>query len=77
MECNYVVSNPGPTDPPLDQRKLYPDQKTIGAWAGPNWLVVLPAMPVHSKTFLMHAILKPEDYNLKFEVNTLKPYNGN
>jgi hypothetical protein len=34
-------------------------------------------MPVHSKNIPDEAILKPEDYYLKFEVNTLKPYNGN
>jgi hypothetical protein len=33
-------------------------------------------MPVHSKNIPDAAILKPEDYYLKFEVNTLKPYNA-
>ena len=30
-----------------------------------------------SKNIPDAAILKPEDYNFKFEVNTIKPYNGN
>ena len=34
-------------------------------------------MPVHSKNIPDAAILKPEDYYFKFEVNTIKPYNGN
>ena len=34
-------------------------------------------MPVHSKNIPDAAILKPEDYYLKFEVNTIKPYNAN
>jgi hypothetical protein len=34
-------------------------------------------MPVHSKNIPDEAILKPEDYYLKFEVNTLTPFNGN
>ena len=34
-------------------------------------------MPVHSKNIPDAAILKPEDYNLKFEVNTVKPYSSN
>jgi Surface glycan-binding protein B xyloglucan binding domain len=33
-------------------------------------------MPNHSKNIPDAAILKPEDYNLKFEINTMKPYNN-
>ena len=30
-----------------------------------------------SKNFPADAILNPENYNVKFEINTLKPYNNN
>jgi hypothetical protein len=53
-------------------------KKAIGAW---NWLEVAggppDAMGPISKNVPDEAILKPADYVLKFELNTLKPYNSN
>ena len=75
---SYVVSNPGPSDPPKISGSYLRFKKTIGAWSW-NELAGGPAsaMPVHSKRVPDEAILKPADYNLKFEVNTTKPYNSN
>lgn len=74
----YVVTNPGPTDPPKISGNYIRFKKQIGSWSW-NELAGGPAsaMPVHSKNIPDAAILKPEDYYLKFEVNTIKPYNGN
>lgn len=76
--ASYVVSNPGPGDPPKINGNYLRFKKSIGAWSW-NELAGGPAsaMPVHSKNVPDAAILKPEDYYLKFEVNTLKPYNSN
>ena len=75
---SYVVTNPGPNDPPKINGNYIRIKKQIGAWA---WTEVAggpaTAMPVHSKNIPDGAILKPEDYYLKFEINTLKPYNSN
>lgn len=74
----YVISNPGPSDPPKISGNYIRFTKKIGSWSW-NELAGGPAsaMPVHSKNIPDEAILKPEDYYLKFEVNTLKPYNAN
>ena len=76
--ASYVVSNPGPTDPPKISGNYIRFTKQVGAW---SWSELAggpaTAMPVHSKNIPDAAILKPEDYYLKFEVNTIKPYNGN
>jgi hypothetical protein len=74
---SYVVSNPGPDDPPKINGNYIRVRKSFGAWSW-NEIAGGPAsaMPVHSKRVPDAAILKPEDYNLKFEVNTLKPYNA-
>jgi len=74
---NYVVSNPGPSDPPKINGNYIRYKKFTGAWSW-NELAGGPAsaMPGHSKNIPDAAILKPEDYNLKFEVNTVKPYNS-
>jgi len=75
---NYVVTNPGPADPPKISGNYLRFQKSIAAWSW-NELAGGPAsaMPVHSHRIPDEAILKPEDYYLKFEVNTIKPYNSN
>ena len=75
---SYVVSNPGPDDPQKISGNYLRFKKAIGAWSW-NELAGGPAtaMPVHSKNIPDAAILKPEDYNLKFEVNTVKPYSSN
>ena len=75
--ASYVVTNPGPSDPPKINGNYIRVQKMLGAW-GWNELAGGPsdAMPLQSKNIPDAAILKPEDYYLKFEVNTLKPYNA-
>ncbi len=74
----YVITNPGPTDPPKISGNYIRFKKQIGSWSW-NELAGGPAnaMPVHSKNIPDAAILKPDDYYLKFEVNTIKPYSGN
>ncbi|MBV4356770.1 glycan-binding surface protein [Pinibacter aurantiacus] len=75
---SLVVSNPGPNDPPLISGNYIRVKKTLGDWPyaeiadGPA-----SSMPSHSKKIPDDAILHPEKYNLKFEINTLKPYNNN
>ncbi len=73
----YVITNPGPNDPPKISGNYIRYNKFTAAW---SWNEVAGgpanAMPVHSKNIPDGALLKPEDYNLKFEVNTLKPYNS-
>ncbi|MEO6732532.1 MAG: glycan-binding surface protein [Ferruginibacter sp.] len=74
----FVVTNPGPTDPPAINGNYIRVKQAIGAWA---WLEVAggpaDAMGAISKNVPDEAINKPSDYNLKFEVNTLKPFNNN
>ena len=74
---SYVVSNPGPSDPPKINGNYIRVKKSIGAWSW-NEIAGGPAtaMPNHSKRVPDAAILKPEDYNVKFEINTIKPYNN-
>ena len=76
--ASYVVSNPGPADPPSINGNYIRFKKSIGAWTW-NELAGGPpdAMGPISKNIPDEAILKPSDYNLKFEVNTVKPYNSN
>jgi hypothetical protein len=75
---NYVVTNPGPNDPPKINGNYIRVKQSIGGWA---WTEVAggpaSAMGAISKNIPDAAILKPSDYNLKFEVNTMKPYNNN
>jgi len=76
--ASYVVSTPGVGDPPKISGNYIRFKKQIGDWSW-NELAGGPAsaMPVHSKNIPDAAILKPDDYYLKFEVNTVKPYNAN
>lgn len=75
---SYVVTSPGPGDPPAINGNYIRVKKVVGAWV---WTEVAggpaDAMGAISKNIPDEAILKPELYNLKFEVNTLKPYNAN
>ncbi|MEO5685019.1 MAG: glycan-binding surface protein [Chitinophagaceae bacterium] len=75
---SYVVTNPAAGDPPAISGNYIRVKKAIGAWA---WTEVAggpaDAMGPISKNIPDEAILKPSDYNLKFEVNTMKPYNNN
>jgi len=74
---SYVVSAPGAGDPAKINGNYIRVKKVLGAW---SWNEIAggaaSAMPNHSKNVPDAAILKPEDYNLKFEVNTMKPYNN-
>lgn len=74
---NFVVDNPGPNDPPKINGNYIRVTGTIGEWSW-NEVATGPAdaMPSYSKNIPDDAILNPEKYNLKFEVNTLKPYNA-
>lgn len=75
--ASLVVSNPGAGDPPKISGNYIRYKKVTGPW---SWNEVAggpaSAMPQHSKNIPDEAILKPADYNLKFEVNTIKPYNA-
>jgi hypothetical protein len=75
---SYVVTDPAAGDPSKINGNYIRFNKAIGGW---SWNEVAggaaDAMPVHSKNIPDGALLSPEDYNLKFEVNTLKPYNSN
>ncbi len=76
--ASYVITSPGAADPQKINGNYLRFRKAIGAWSW-NELAGGPAsaMPAHSKNIPDAAILKPEDYHLKFEVNTMKPYNSN
>ncbi|MGZ8508797.1 MAG: glycan-binding surface protein [Chitinophagaceae bacterium] len=51
--------------------------KNIGAWAWTEWIGGKEDALATSRNLPDEAVLSPEKYNLKFEINTLKPYNGN
>jgi len=74
---NLVVTNPGPGDPAKISGNYIRVNKFLGAW---SWNEIADgdagSMPNHSKNIPDDAILNPQKYNLKFEVNTLKPYNN-
>ena len=74
---SYVVTNPGPGDPPKINGNYIRVKKSLGAWSW-NEIAGGPAsaMPIHSKNVPDAAILSPKDYYLKFEVNTIKPYDA-
>jgi hypothetical protein len=74
----YVVTKPAAGDPVAINGNYIRVKKAIAGW---NWMEVAggppDAMGAISKNIPDEAILKPADYNLKFEVNTVKPYNNN
>lgn len=76
--ANFVVTNPGPNDPPSINGNYIRVKQKIGGW---QWTEVAggppSAMGAISKNIPDDAILNPSDYNLKFELNTKKPYNAN
>lgn len=49
----------------------------IGAWAWTEWIGGREDALATSHNLPDDAVLNPGKYDLKFEVNTLKPYNGN
>ncbi len=77
-QSSFVVTNPGPLDPPSISGNYIRVKKAIGGW---NWLEVAggpaSAMGDISKNIPDAAIITPADYNLKFELNTMKPYTAN
>ena len=76
----YLVTAPGASDPQKISGNYYRQRKAVKAW---TWdapeIAGGPAnsMPGHSKNVPDGAILKPDEYNLKFEINTVKPYVSN
>lgn len=72
-----VVYSPGAGDPPKINGNYIRVKKTISSW---SWNEIASgdagSMPSYSKNIPDDAILNPNKYNLKFEVNTLKPYNN-
>jgi len=76
----YLVTSPGPNDPPKISGNYYRFKKAVKAWTWDQPEVAggpADANPNHAKNIPDAAILKPSDYNLKFEINTIKPYNSN
>lgn len=78
----YLVTNPNPAngDPPKISGNYYRQKKSVKEWVWDAPEVAggpANSMPLKSKNIPDAAILKPEDYNVKFEINTLKPYNAN
>jgi hypothetical protein len=76
--AGYVITNPGPSDPAKINGNYIRVTKKFGDWPYAE-IADGPAanMPIHARNIPDAAILSPKDYNLKFEVNTLKPYNNN
>jgi len=74
---NYVVSSPGDGDPELINGNYIRVKQQIGAW---GWTDVVAGSPSDmgelSKNIPDDAILHPDLYSLKFEVNTINPFNG-
>lgn len=75
---SFVVTTPATGQPPRINGNYIYFKKDVASW---SWTELAggPAssMPNHSKRIPDEAVLKPQDYELKFEVNCLKPYNGN
>lgn len=78
----YLITTPDPTkgDPAKISGNYYRYKKQVKSyvWDAPE-VAGGPAssMPVHGKNIPDDAILNPANYNVKFEINTLKPYNAN
>ncbi|HVG12940.1 MAG TPA: glycan-binding surface protein [Flavisolibacter sp.] len=78
--ATYLVTTPGAGNPPKISGNYYHFRKLVKAWVWDNPEVAggaADAMPNHAKNIPDEAILKPELYNFKFEINTLKPYSSN
>ena len=76
--ASFVVTAPTGDDPAAISGNYIRVKQSISGWA---WKEVAggppDAMGDISKNIPDEAILKPADYNLKFELNTKKPYSGN
>lgn len=76
----YLVTTPGAGDPVKISGNYYRFKKEVKSWVWDSPEVAggpASSMPNHSKNIPDAAILNPEDYNLKFEINTLKPFSAN
>jgi hypothetical protein len=78
----YLITTPDPSkgDPPKISGNYYRFKKQVKAWVWDQPEVAggpISDMPAHNKTIPDDAILNPANYNVKFEINTLKPYNKN
>ena len=75
---SFVVYAPEAGDPPSINGNYIRVKQNIGSW---SWLEVAGGPPSDmgdiSKNIPDEAIIKPSDYYLKFEVNTMKPYDNN
>ncbi len=75
---SYLVTAPGSGDPEKISGNYYRFKKAVKAWAWDQPEVAggpASSMPTFSKNIPDAAIMNPADYNVKFEINTLKPYN--
>jgi hypothetical protein len=74
----FVVSNPDASAPVAINGNYIRVNKSIGAW---QWTPFAEGSPADfgaiSKLIPADAILHPNDYFFKFEVNTKKPFNNN
>ncbi len=71
---NNVVAG---TDPLAINGNFTRITANIGAWGWTEWIGGKEDALSTSHNLPDEAVLNPEKYNMKFEVNTLKPYNGN
>ncbi len=75
--ASLVVTNPGPNDPPKINGNYFRIKAQVSSW---SWNELADgdagSMPSYSKNIPDDAILHPEKYYLKFEINTMKPYNN-
>lgn len=65
------------TDPLAISGNFTRIKQNIGAWAWTEWIGGKEDALATSRNLPDDAVLNPDKYNLKFEINTLKPYNGN
>lgn len=76
----YLVTAPAAGDPVKISGNYYRFKKQVKEWVWDAPEVAggpASSMPNHSKNIADDAILNPEAYNMKFEINTLKPFNAN
>lgn len=76
--ADFVVTNPGPDNPPAISGNYIRVNQPIGGW---QWMEIAGGPPKDmgdiSKNIPDDAILNPSNYDLKFELNTMKPFNAN
>lgn len=71
---NMVVSG---SDPLAISGNFTRMTKSIGGWGWTEWIGGKEDALVTSHNLPDDAVINPDKYNLKFEINTLKPYNSN